>query len=399
MTSSQEAQSIEAGRVHPVVEDRWNWSTGWTWKCGELRGYMGRSSHWSTLLLAFAGASMVAVAAAGQVAFLSKGEAHPVAFERGLAIEFPIWWYWALAAPAVLALGRREPLVGGTSWWALPTHLVALAGLLVLHAVVVAGVGVALVPGASDFMQNFVESIFNRAIFDILVYAAILGIGYTNDYHRRFQDRALDTARLETELAHAELRALKMQLHPHFLFNTLNTATVLVEENPGAAKDVLGLLADLLRATLDQSGVQEIRLSEELELLQTYLTIERTRFPDRLTVRLDIASDTRDAWVPNLVLQPLVENAVRYAIAPRSAPGRITIRTRRRGGILLLSIADDGPGMKSGPNRAGLGISTTRARLERLYGANGQLELAPASEGQGTVATVTLPYRVEESGQ
>lgn len=364
---------------------------------------MRRSWRSSTLLLAFAGASIIGVAAAGQVAFLTKGEAHPVPFLRGLAIEFPIWWFWALATPVVLALGRRRPLVGGPppSWRALPAHVAALAGLLALHALVVAGVSLALFPGAGDFRQNFVESLFNRAISDVLVYAAILGVGYTLDYQSRFRDRALDTARLESELALAELRALKMQLHPHFLFNTLNTAAVLVEENPAAAKDVLGLLADLLRATLDQSGVQEIRLSEELELLETYLTIERTRFPDRLTVALDIAAETRDAWVPNLVLQPLVENAVRYAIAPRSAPGRITIRARRagHGDVLTLSIIDDGPGMKPGPNGggAGLGISTTRARLERLYGAAGRLELTPASDGPGTVATVTMPYRVGDA--
>jgi len=358
-----------------------------------------RGSWRSLLLLALAASTAIGVAAAGQIAFLTRAEAHPISFARGLAIEFPIWWYWALTTPVVLAAGRRFPLAGGIPRRVLPVHLALMLGLFLLHAVVLTLVNLLQPPNGAPpptFGAVFVESAFNRSIFDVLVYVTILGLGYAWDYHGRLQDRAMHTARLEAELAHAELQALKMQMHPHFLFNTLNTAAVLTEENPAAAKEVLGLLADLLRATLDQSGVQEIRLSEELLLLETYLTIERTRFPDRLSVEFQIDATVTDVWVPNLVLQPLVENAVRYAIAPRALPGRIAVGARRSGDRLVLTVTDDGPGITPGRNGSGLGLSNTRARLERLYGTAGRLELAPGPLGLGTVATVTVPFRAGE---
>ncbi len=359
---------------------------GWTWKdlASELRGPMRTSLRSSPLLLALAASTAIGLAAAGQLTALTRGESHPISFVRALEIDLPVWWYWGLATPLVLLLGRRAPLRTGRG---IATHVAALAGLAVLHAFAMAVLTGPLFPSDGPpvpFAATFVETLLNRAISDAIVYAAILGIG-----------SAVDTARLQAELAGAELRALKMQLHPHFLFNTLNTAAVLTEENPAAAKDVLGLLADLLRATLDQSGVQEIRLSEELELLETYLTIERTRFPDRLSVDFAIDADVTDVWVPNLVLQPLVENAVRYAIAPRAAPGRITVSARHVGDALVLAVTDDGPGIARGGNGAGLGISNTRARLERLYGSAGRLELAPAPGGRGTLVTVTLPFRTQ----
>lgn len=347
-----------------------------------------RTSWRSPLPLALAASTAVGLAAAGQLTALTRGEAHPVSFLRALAIDLPVWWYWGLVTPLVLALGRRAPLRGGWVRRTLSLHLAALAGLVLLHAGVLSVVSSPLFPSDGpplSFGAMFADTLLNRVISDVIVYAAILGIGY-----------AVDTARLEAELAGAELRALKMQLHPHFLFNTLNTAAVLVEENPAVAKDVLGLLADLLRATLDQSGAQEIPLSEELDLLETYLTIERTRFPDRLAVELAIDGRAREAWVPNLILQPLVENAVRYAIAPRSAHGRITIGAHRLGPNLVLTVTDDGPGVPAGGNGTGLGIPNTRGRLQRLYGSAGRLDLARAPGGQGTVVTVTLPFRAGE---
>ena len=352
---------------------------------------MRTSLRSSPLLLALAASTAIGLAAAGQLTALTRGESHPISFVRALAIDLPVWWYWGLATPLVLLVGRRAPLRGGRRGRGIATHVAALAGLMALHALAMSVLTGPLFPSdgpPAPFVTTFVETLLNRGISDAIVYAAILGIG-----------SAVDTARLQAELAGAELRALKMQMHPHFLFNTLNTAAVLTEENPAAAKEVLGLLADLLRATLDQSGVQEIRLSEELELLETYLTIERTRFPDRLSVDFEIDADARDVWVPNLVLQPLVENAVRYAIAPRAAPGRITVSARHVGDALVLAVTDDGPGIARDGNGAGLGISNTRARLERLYGTAGRLELAPASGGRGTMVTVTLPFRTGEASR
>jgi two-component system LytT family response regulator len=237
---------------------------------------MRTSPRSSTLLLALAASTAIGLAAAGQLAALTRNEAQPISFGRALLIDLPVWWYWGLVTPAVLALGRRIPLRGGALGRAIAVHLGAMAGLIVLHGLTMAAITGPLFPsdGPSSFGATFTGTLLNRVISDVIVYTAILGIG-----------SAVDTARLQAELAGAELQALKMQLHPHFLFNTLNTATILVEENPVAAKEVLGLLADLLRATLDQSGAQEVRLSEELELLETYLAIERTRFGRRPDAR------------------------------------------------------------------------------------------------------------------
>src|SRR5690242_6949761 len=346
---------------------------------------------WRTLLMALACSTAVGLAAAGQLAALTRSESHPVSFSLALLIDLPVWWFWGLVTPLVLALSRRAPLRGGRVARTLGIHAATVVGLAVLHAGIMAATVGPLFPSDGSpvpYGARFVDTLLNRALSDLIVYAAILGIGY-----------AVDPARLQAELAGAELQALKMQMHPHFLFNTLNTAAVLTEENPASAKEVLGLLADLLRATLDQSGVQEIKLSEELQLLETYLAIERTRFPDRLSVDFHIDATVTDVWVPNLVLQPLVENAVRYAIAPRALPGRITVSARRSGDRLVLTVADDGPGITPGRNGGGLGLSNTRARLERLYGTAGRLELAPGPRGIGTVATVTVPFRAGESSQ
>jgi signal transduction histidine kinase len=343
-------------------------------------------------------ATLVGIGAAGQLSFITRGEAHPFGFVPALGMELPVWWYWALATPLIVMLGRRAPVDGARRGKAIVVHLGAAFALTGVHAILFALLNAQLAPVGSPqppLGHLVLAVLLNRFLFDLLVYAAILGIASAVDYHNRFQARAVDAARLESALAQAELQALKMQLHPHFLFNTLNTIGVLTEENPAAAKDMLTLLADLLRATLEQSGTQEIRLAQELELLESYLEIERTRFSDRLTVTFEVEPETLEAWVPNLVLQPLVENAVRYAIAPRSAPGRIAIRARRESGELRLSVEDDGPGVPSESSRGttGMGLSTTRARLERLYGGGGRLRLEPAPGG-GTVASVTVPFRI-----
>ena len=217
-------------------------------------------------------------------------------------------------------------------------------------------------------------------------------------YGKQAQDRTLRASQLEARLAEAQLQALQRQLHPHFLFNTLNAISALMHRDVEAADQMLAKLSDLLRMALDQRGGQEVSLKDELEFLQKYLEIEEARFGDRLTVAFDIAPETLDAQVPNLLLQPLVENSVRHAVAVRIEPGHIEIRARQLRDSLELVVSDNGPGMP--PSRLtspgkGVGLANTRSRLERLYGANHQL-LFGEPPGGGLVVTVTIPFKADE---
>ena len=186
-----------------------------------------------------------------------------------------------------------------------------------------------------------------------------------------------------------------MQLHPHFLFNTLNAISTLVHKDPEAADRMIARLSELLRLTLENVGVQEVPLAQELEFLERYLEIEKTRFADRLIVRMDIAPEALDAFTPYLILQPLVENAIRHGIAARSLVGRIVISAKRCDNMLVVKVSDNGPGMAGAAavgRKDGVGISTTRARLEKLYGAEQRFEFFDAEDG-GLVAMLTFPFR------
>ena len=207
-------------------------------------------------------------------------------------------------------------------------------------------------------------------------------------YHRESRDRE----QLEVQLAQAQVQSLKLQLHPHFLFNTLNTITALIGQDPRGAERMVSGLSDLLRLSLRNASEQEVPLERELEILQHYLSIQEIRFADRLTVRYDIGPDVRQALVPNLLLQPLVENAIRHGIAPRAAPGTIVISAHRAEDVLRIVVEDDGVGPGSSSSGEGIGLRNTRARLERLYGSQHRLELTGGREG-GFVVRIEIPYR------
>lgn len=352
-----------------------------------------------TLLLAGTFTAL-GVAAAGQLYLLLNTEGQAISFPQALQRQLPAWLFWLAAAPAILWLGRRLPLDQGLSPARLLPHLGAGLGFAALHSLLIATLyrwfdplGPHTEPLGTLFRGNFT----GRAVSDLLVYAALLAAGYAVDYHDRFQARALHAAQLETELARAELQSLRMQLQPHFLFNTLNTIAVLTESRPGAAREMLTQLGDLLRAGLASAGAQEVRLAEEVELLTSYLGIEQTRFSDRLRVSLALDPATLQAWVPNLVLQPLVENAIRYAIAPRATAGTITVASAVEEGRLTLTVTDDGPGYGRAPVAPGqgLGLGNTRARLARLYGPAATVDIGERPGG-GTVVTLRLPFHAGE---
>jgi len=242
-----------------------------------------------------------------------------------------------------------------------------------------------------DLSKASVVSYFH---VNLTFYWGIVGVRYIVGNYHKYRERELRALSLETRLAQSQLQVLKMQLHPHFLFNTLNTISVLMAEDTAAANRTLVRLSDLLRMTLDNHGAQEVPLKQELDFLEGYLDIERTRFNDRLTIRVNVEPAALDAQVPNLLLQPLVENAIRHGIFPHARQGVVEISAHRVGDSLCVEVRDNGGGLlEGGPESPkGVGISTTRARLEQLYGSAHHFDMRNGPEG-GALVKVVLPFR------
>jgi LytS/YehU family sensor histidine kinase len=235
--------------------------------------------------------------------------------------------------------------------------------------------------------------LFSRTFhFGLLIYWAILAINHAIEYYK---DRELQTAQMETRLAQAQLQSLRMQLHPHFLFNTLNAISALVSQDAQAADQMIARLSELLRMSLASDNAPEVTLKQELEFLNLYLEIEKIRFQDRLTIRMDIDPLCLDAYVPNLILQPLVENSIRHGIARRRGAGLVEISAQVRGERLCLRVRDNGAGFASngrGEIKEGIGLANTRARLEQLYNTGHRFELVNRAKG-GVEVLLEIPFR------
>jgi len=243
------------------------------------------------------------------------------------------------------------------------------------------------------FAESFSYALAATFFPNSSIYWAIVGASHSLEYYRKYRERELRTAELEAGLAQARLQALQMQLNPHFLFNTLHSISSLMHKDVEAADRMISRFSDLLRLALENTDAHEVLLRDELDFLQTYLDIERTRFGERLSVRMDISPETLDARVPNLVLQPLVENAIQHGIEPHAKPGLIELRARREDGKLLLQVRDNGNGVADPAQLAGgIGVSNTRARLEQLYGSAQQVEFRNG-DGGGLLVNVTIPFR------
>jgi len=241
----------------------------------------------------------------------------------------------------------------------------------------------------------FLAHTFSRALMDFQRYWYVLLITQAIGYYGKYRERELQSSQLEAQLAYAQLEVLKIQLEPHFLFNTLNSIAALTRNDGPAAEHMTLQLADLLRLSLDAVGVHEVPLSRELTFLQKYVDIQQTRFRDRLRVEMDIQPHTRSALVPNLILQPLVENAIRHGIGPRLAPGWIRISTRQVFDELWMEISDNGQGLthhRGGIPPEGVGLRNTRARLQQLYNHDHRMTLEDQLGG-GCVVKIHIPFR------
>ncbi|MFB3132830.1 MAG: sensor histidine kinase [Rhodothermales bacterium] len=347
--------------------------------------------------IAFAGVTVLLLLISGQgYIFDAMRERNGQPFwERILWPSF-FWYSWALLVPFIFMLARRFPFAQAHWRKSVLVHLGGCAAFFVIH---VAGQVAAMYTPLfdhihSDFLDALSYHIITSIDTNILVYGLIAGIAHAFTYYQRYRQRELKAVQLESELARARLQALKTQLHPHFLFNTLHSISTLMYRDVRAADRMLARLSELLRLTLESSDAQEVPLRDEVAFLEKYLHIEQIRLGDRLTVAFDVDPAVEDALVPNLVLQPLVENAVKHGIAPRSAPGRIEIHAWAENGHLRLRVADDGLGMSDAPASAGtgIGLANVQARLEHLYGEAHRLRLRPA-QPTGLIVDVTLPLR------
>lgn len=318
------------------------------------------------------------------------------------ALQFPRWMLWAAVTPLVFAAWRRYPVARPGLGRAIGRHLMFSVGLSVaLEALWLPAnvlVSIWLNPGVREaipWASVFVLAVLGRIVPGALTYTAILGVAATLESREALRRREVAASQVEAQLVRTQLDALKMQVHPHFLFNTLQTITVLVDRDPRAATRMVTRLGDLLRLTLARARTQEVSLARELEVVRLYLEIEEVRFPGRLAVHLDAAPDTLPAAVPDLLLQPLVENAIKHGIAPSASPGEIRLTARRDGDRLVLVVRNSGkPAVPSLVTTDGVGLSVTKARLQGLYGHAHQFTFAPLPAG-GAEVTVAIPWREE----
>jgi signal transduction histidine kinase len=322
-----------------------------------------------------------------RMAMLAATPGYTIKVSSLLILNLSLWYIPALLVAPIIGVARRFPFEHG--WLrALIPHTVSAFSMAAVHMAGVIGVRALLWPSAKPPALPWATYLQRQYLagldWALMTYAAIVGISYAVTYYHEARERELKGAYLETRLVEARLRMLEAELHPHFLFNTLHAISTLVHSNPESADRMISRLSDLLRLTFDRSGQARIALQEELEYLQKYLEIEQIRFQDRLTVQYDVEPDTLDAEVPRLILQPLVENAIKHGISPRTGPGVIKISARRRDTRLWLEVSDNGVGVAATARKrldSGVGLANTRDRLECLYGVDHQLDFSDANGG------------------
>ena len=321
---------------------------------------------------------------------------HPPTYSRIVVWQIGCWLLWAIATPVVFWMTRRFPLT------ARPRPILAhfTAGILI------ALVRIAGVEMVSDLVRPFPSSgktplliwylglLCSYFHLDQLIYWATVGVITAFESRERLREREIHTSRVEAQLAGAQLENLRLRVQPHFLFNTLHSIASLVrEDHRQPAVTMIARLSDLLRYSLDNASRTFVPLSEELEVVQRYLEIEQTRFSDRLQVTVEAADETKEAAVPTLILQPIIENALRHGIARLMEGGRLEVRARRDDGTLVLEVSNDGPPLRADWS-GGVGLTNTRARLQQLYGSAAQLELQ-SRQPAGVVARIRIPFTTE----
>jgi len=314
-----------------------------------------------------------------------------------ILLSFVESWLWAVLTPVIFWLGSRIGLERRRLALRLLLLFILGLGIAILMYLLLAVARDELIDVARRRPFRFTREVAAfRFVPQLLFYFAILTAGFAREYFLRVRQQQAHAATLQAQLAEARLDALRMQMNPHFLFNTLHAVSAMVERNPAGVRKMIARLSELLRHTTDTHASDEVPLRDELNFLGSYLEIMEIRFQDRLSVEKRIDPATLDALVPNLLLQPIVENALQHGVSRTKGTGRVEIASELRGSQLVLLVHDNGPGLD--PNApAGVGLENTRARLAQLYGSAASLALTSPHEG-GTTAEITLPFHVRGNG-
>ncbi len=345
---------------------------------------------------------MLGVIYAGPIYFEVRAEGMDHAAWRIFSWGILTWLAWAPLTPAIIWLARRYSLVEDTWKRNLLIHLPAFFLISAAHSAAATAITLRIKPfdnmGSSPFAfwPRFLSRLQGSLGPDLLVYGAVIGTFYAFDYYRKYREREFQASRLEAQLAQAQLDSLRMQLHPHFLFNTLNSIVGLVRDNKNsAAVSMLVGLSDLLRHALEHSARHEVELREELNFIKLYLKIQEMRFSDRLQIEFDIDPATTRALVPNLILQPLTENALRHGIGRSAESGLVGISSAVTNGHLRLTVYDNGAGLPDDwqmKGSTGIGLANTVARLQQLYDDNHEFDIRNR-DGGGVEVVILIPMR------
>jgi two-component system, LytTR family, sensor kinase len=351
-------------------------------------------SRLKSCALAFGLWTLIALASTLSAGLAEISAGSPPTWVRMAAWNVVNFWLWMLLVPIIGWLGRRT----ATHGWTRFCLVHGASSLAIAAAQVPARIAIFWVlcgprqPSVHTLGQYMRGELVDNFHFAILTYWVVLAVLRGMESRRHLRDERLCNAQLEVQLAQSQLRALRTQLKPHFLFNTLNAISALVLAQPELARRVIARLSELLRLTLEDDQSQLLPLLRELEFVRHYLEIQQMRFRDRLATNFDIADETLPAEVPSMILQPIVENALDHGLLAKVSPGTLNILARREGGHLQLIVEDDGLGLPPAGVVEGVGLANTRARLERLFGASASLRVQ-ARDGGGTRVELRLPFQ------
>jgi two-component sensor histidine kinase len=367
-----------------------------------VRNYFER--RWFKLSLLAVGWTIIGCFYAARNIVVSVSQGRAIEWSRIVLYEIIYWQVLIVLTPVILWFARRFPV--SRENWIRRLFVLTIFGLLIaplqgffescIALFIEWGIRQTPTEELAQRLPAIERTVLVSCFTGFTTYWMIVGVDYAFDYYRKFREREIKSTQLENRLAQAELQNLKMQLHPHFLFNTLHTISVLITRDAEKAKQMLIHLSDLLRITLDNSGAQEVSLKQELDFLGRYLEIEQTRFQDRLTVKTNVDAKALEARVPNLILQPLVENSIRHGIGRSSKKGIIELSAGVENKTLHLEVRDNGSGFSENEPKNGVGINNTKARLAQLYGEAHSFEITNLADG-GALIEIEIPFRTTET--
>ncbi len=339
----------------------------------------------------------------GEQVYMLRGSGSVLnSWVRAVGFELNYCFVWAVTTPLILQLGHIFPLRRGRLWVSLCIHLVlsvaVAASVQATHVALLSLRNAAVFPMPP--LNGLGRSVLMTIDYGCILYWVVLLIGQSIQYVKHYNAAQVRQAQLQEELAEAQLQALRMQMHPHFLFNALNSVSELIYENPSAAERMIGRLSELLRIYLRTSERQEISLAQEVKFVERYLEVQKMRFEEKLTIRITLDPASESACVPALILQPLVENAVIHGVADCEADGTVEIKAAVNQSLLELRVADNGAGLREGSGgfREGIGIRNTRRRLQRMYGDRHTL-IIEGLPGGGTQALISIPFKQHSNGR